>query len=53
MRLTRDSWMHIDAFDPSVYGIAAFILLVVSFSAMCLPALRATQVDPIQALRNE
>ncbi len=53
MRLTRDSWMHIDAFDPSVYSISALILLVVSLSAMCLPALRATQVDPIQALRNE
>jgi predicted permease len=53
MRLTKDSWMHIDTFDPSVYSIAAFILLVVSLTAMCLPALRATQVDPIQALRNE
>src|SRR3984885_754512 len=53
MRLTKDSWMHIDTFDPSVYSIAALILLVVSFSAMCLPALRATQVDPMQALRNE
>ncbi len=53
MRLTRNSWMHIDAFDPSVYSISALILVVVSFAAMCLPALRATQVDPIQALRNE
>ncbi len=53
MRLTKDSWMHIDAFDPSAYGISALILLLVALSAMCLPALRATQVDPIQALRNE
>ena len=53
MRITKDAWMHLDTFDPAAYSISALILLVVSFSAMCLPALRATQVDPIQALRNE
>jgi ABC-type antimicrobial peptide transport system permease subunit len=53
MRLTKDSWMHLDTFDPTAYSIAALILLVVSLSAMSVPALRATQVDPIQALRNE
>lgn len=53
MRLTRDSWMHMDTFDPAVYSISALILLVVSLSAMYLPAFRATQVDPLQALRNE
>lgn len=53
MRLAKNSWMPIDSFDPSLYSIAALILLVVSLSAMCVPALRATQVDPIQALRNE
>ena len=53
MRLSKDSWMHLNTFDPAVYSISALILLVVSFSAMFLPAFRATQVDPIQALRNE
>jgi ABC-type antimicrobial peptide transport system permease subunit len=53
MRITKDAWMHLDTFDPAAYSISALILLVVSCSAMCLPALRATQVDPIQALRNE
>ena len=53
MRLAKNSWMPIDSFDPSLYSISAIILLVVSLSAMSLPALRATQVDPIQALRNE
>jgi predicted permease len=53
MRLTKNSWIPFDSLDPSVYSIAAAILLMVSLSAMCLPALRATQVDPIQALRSE
>jgi ABC-type antimicrobial peptide transport system permease subunit len=53
MRLMKNGWMYIDAFDGTVYLISTAILLVVSLSAMFLPALRATQVDPIQALRNE
>lgn len=40
MRITKNSWMPFDSLDPSVYTIAALILLVVSLSAMCLPALR-------------
>jgi len=53
MRVTKNSWIPFDSLDPSIYSIAALILLVVSLVAMCLPALRATQVDPIEALRNE
>ena len=53
MRLIKNSWMRIDAFDVSVYAISALILLVVSLSAMGLPAYRATEVDPILALRDE
>ncbi len=53
MRLTNNGWMRVDTFDPLVYGISALILLAVSLSAMFLPAFRASQVDPIQALRNE
>lgn len=52
-RLTKNSWMHVDTFDLSVYSISALILLAVSLAAMCLPALRAMRVDPITALRNE
>ena len=53
MRITKNGWLRVDTFDLSVYGISALILLAVSLSAMCLPAFRASQVDPIQALRNE
>jgi len=52
-RMAKKSTLPIHAFDISVYGISALILLLVSLGAMGLPALRATQVDPIQALRSE
>ena len=51
--MTRRSTLPIHAFDISVYGISAVILLAVSLCAMSLPALRATEVDPMQALRCE
>jgi ABC-type antimicrobial peptide transport system permease subunit len=53
LRVTQRGWLRVDTFDASVYGIAAIILLLVSLSAMFLPALRATQVDPVEALRGE
>ena len=53
LRITEHSWLRVDTFDPSLYGIAAIIMLLVSLSAMFLPAFRATQVDPMQALRSE
>jgi predicted permease len=53
LRITERSWLRIDTFDASVYSISAVILLAVSLSAMFLPALRATQVDPMKALRSE
>lgn len=49
----KRSLVHIQVLDPIVYGIAAITIVIVSLLAMYLPALRATQVDPIQALRNE
>jgi ABC-type antimicrobial peptide transport system permease subunit len=41
LRITKNSWIHINTFDLSVYGISALILLVVSLTAICLPAFRA------------
>jgi ABC-type antimicrobial peptide transport system permease subunit len=52
-RMTQKSTLPIQPFDITVYGIAALILLVVALCAMGLPAFRATQVHPMQALRNE
>lgn len=51
--ITRRSAIALQSFDPTVYAISAVILCVVGLGAMCLPALRATEVDPIQAIRDQ
>ena len=40
-------------FDPLIYAIAAALLVLISLAAMYLPAMRATRVDPMKALRTE
>jgi ABC-type antimicrobial peptide transport system permease subunit len=39
--------------DPVVFGVVAASLLVVGILASLIPALRATRVDPVQALRAD
>jgi DNA-binding GntR family transcriptional regulator len=51
--LVKRSPFSFRGFDASAFGIGAALLVVVSLASMYLPALRATQVDPVNALRAE
>jgi len=52
-RLIQQIVFDIDPVDPSVYLAVSVILLLVAECASFLPARRATQIDPMVALRTE
>jgi putative ABC transport system permease protein len=39
--------------DPATFAVIAALLAIVAFVATCVPGLRATRVNPIEALRYE
>jgi ABC-type lipoprotein release transport system permease subunit len=39
--------------DASVFLVASVLLMMVAAASSLLPALRASRIDPMQALRNE
>ena len=43
----------VKVFDPLTLSSVSALLLVVAFVATCVPAVRATRVDPVVALREE
>ena len=43
----------IDPFDPLTFAGLSVLVVAVTVSAAVLPALRATRIDPLAALRTE
>jgi putative ABC transport system permease protein len=53
MPLARSLLYEVSPFDPVSFGTVSLFLLAVAAVASYLPALRATRVDPLVALREE
>jgi putative ABC transport system permease protein len=53
VRMVRVLLFEVQPSDPSVFGLVASVLGVAAFVACIIPALRATRVDPLVALRSE
>jgi predicted permease len=45
--------LGVSAFDPPTYAAAAFTVVLVGLAAAAIPALRASRIDPVRALRQE
>lgn len=52
-RVVSSQLFHVSAFDAGTLALTAFVLASVALLASCLPAWRATRVDPMIALRYE
>jgi putative ABC transport system permease protein len=52
-RVMKELLFGISATDPLTFGAVALVFASVTLVASYLPALRATKVDPIVALRCE
>ncbi len=53
LRLLKSEISGINASDPITRAVVVLLLAIVGFLACCIPALRATRVDPATALRQE
>jgi ABC-type antimicrobial peptide transport system permease subunit len=52
-RLIASQLYKVSAHNPALLAGATILLATIALIACLLPALRATHVDPIQALRTE
>ena len=53
VRLIQSLLFEVQATDPATYAAAVFLVLSVGIMASIVPALRATRIDPMVALREE
>ncbi len=52
-RFLSSQLFGVGATDPATFGLVCAVLLTVALVATLIPALRATRVDPVVALRDE
>jgi putative ABC transport system permease protein len=52
-RLLTSQLYQVNPTDPFIYAFLTLLLLAVAIIATCIPATRATKVDPIISLRYE
>ena len=52
-RVVQTLLYNVTATDPISFGATAFFVAVITVLAGCVPALRATSVDPIVSLRAD
>ncbi|MEJ2082996.1 MAG: FtsX-like permease family protein [Acidobacteriota bacterium] len=52
-RLIESQLFEVSGRDPLTYVLGATLLLATAVAAACIPARRASRVDPMRALREE
>ena len=53
IRVVRSLMFGVDALDPTVAAVALAVMVLISLTAVLLPARRAARLDPAEVLRGE